>query len=115
MIYLACPYSHKDPEVRRQRFESANAVAAKLMQGGRHVFSPISHTHPIAVAGDLPKGWDYWEQYDRIFLGIAKEFWVIRIDGWRESVGVQAEMRIASELRLPVVFCDAQGEETGAW
>jgi len=60
MIYLATPYSDPDPEVREFRYREVNKAAAQLISEGHHVFSPISHTHPIAQAGDLPTGWDYW-------------------------------------------------------
>ncbi len=90
MIYLAIPYSHPDPEVREQRFQTANTVAACLMAAGHHVFSPISHTHPIALAGDLPLGWDFWAEYDRQILSICNMVIVLCVDGWLESKGVQA-------------------------
>jgi len=59
MIYLACPYSHPDSNVREYRFKMANRAAAKLMRDGHIVYSPISHTHPIAMEGDLPLDWAY--------------------------------------------------------
>ena len=59
MIYLACPYSHPDNNVREHRFKMANRAAAKLMGEGHIIYSPISHTHPIAVEGDLPLDWAY--------------------------------------------------------
>lgn len=107
LTYLAGPYSHPDRAVRVSRFEALNAAAAKLMAAGEHVYSPISHTHPIAEAGDLPLGWDFWEQYDRIYLGIAKRVVVLMLDGWRESKGVTAELAIAAEYGLPVEFISA--------
>lgn len=110
MIYLAVPYSHPDPDVRQQRFEAVNRYAARLMGNGVHVFSPISHTHPIALAGDLPKGWDFWEQYDRVMLAACHEMYVLMLPGWRESAGVQAEIRIASEMGLVVTFCPPEEE-----
>jgi len=103
-VYLATPYSHPDPAVREARFQAVNTVAAKLMQDGHHVYSPISHTHPIALAGDLPKGWDFWEAYDRTFIEWAEEVHVYLADGWQESKGVQAEMKIAIELGRPVRY-----------
>jgi hypothetical protein len=53
------------PEMRTKRFWQAAAAAGKLMQLGLLVFSPISHTHPIAVGCELPTGWDYWRKYDQ--------------------------------------------------
>ena len=44
LVYLAVPYSHPDTAIRELRFYEANVAAAKLMQVGWLVFSPISHT-----------------------------------------------------------------------
>lgn len=106
LIYLACPYSHSDPQVRIERFESANRAAAYLMCQGHKVFSPISHTHPIAVSpeGELPKGWEFWHEFDRAFLEYSYKIIVLCIDGWKESVGVQGELKIAEELGLEVEY-----------
>lgn len=104
LIYLACPYSHADPAIREQRFEAVSRYAAKVISAGAFVFSPISHTHPIAKHGNLPLGWDYWEKYDRIMIGVCTELRVLCLDGWKESLGVQAEMRIAEETGIPVTF-----------
>jgi hypothetical protein len=104
LVYLACPYSHPDPAVRAARFEAANRAAAKLMAEGLLVFSPISHTHPIALAGGLPTGWDYWERYDRAILHQCRAMFVLPLDGWCESAGVRAEMLLAEEMGLPVYF-----------
>ena len=104
MIYLATPYTHEDPAVMQRRFEVANSTAAKLMQGGFHVFSPISHTHPIALAGDLPHGWDYWKEYDERMLRACQQIMVLMQEGWERSVGVQAEIKIARQLGLQEIY-----------
>lgn len=103
-IYLATPYSHPDKSIRESRFHAVNAVAAQLMRAGHHVYSPISHSHPIAEAGELPKDWKFWEEYDRTFIEWCDELHVYRADGLEESVGVQAEIKIATELGKAVVF-----------
>jgi hypothetical protein len=106
LVYLACPYSHPDRAVRVARFESANRMAAQLMAVGEYVFSPISHTHPIAEAGGLPLGWDFWEGYDRAILANCEKVVVLKLDCWYESKGVAAEIAIAREMGLPIQFAD---------
>lgn len=106
LTYLATPYSHSNPQVRHQRFERVNQIAARLMQSGLMIFSPISHTHPIAMAGDLPLGFDYWEKYDRAILSKCSGLIVLMAEGWRESIGVQAEIRIATELGLEISYIE---------
>ena len=108
LIYLAVPYSHADRYVRVARWIAANKAAAKLMASGLYVFSPISHTHPIAEASDgtLPRGWDFWEGFDRQYLNVCKKVTVLRIPGWDTSTGVTAEIKIGNEAGIPVEYMD---------
>lgn len=106
LIYLACPYTHKNREVMIQRFEAVNKVAARLMAEGKYVFSPISHTHPIAEAGSLPRDWEYWEGYDRRVLKCCDRIIVACLPGWTESTGVKAEMKIGQEMGIPIEFLE---------
>jgi len=105
MIYLASPYSHENPAVKEERFHAACACAAEMMRSGMHVFSPIAHTHPIAAHG-LPGDWAYWQTYDRAMLSRCDELVVLCLPGWKESTGVQAEIKIARELGIPVRFAN---------
>jgi len=55
LIYLACPYSHDNPEVRRFRHQTVNQVALKLHREGHFVYSPLTHNLPlIAKQYNLP-------------------------------------------------------------
>lgn len=103
MMYLAAPYSHSDPAVRERRFQTVSHVAADLVRAGHRVFSPISHSHPIAVHG-LPGDWAFWEPFDRRMLRTCDELVVLMLDGWRESKGVQAEIDLAIEMDLPIRY-----------
>ena len=106
MIYLTSPYTHPDPAVRDARFKAACRQAAEMFRCGIPVFSPIAYSHAIA-AHDLPLEWDFWERFDRAFLETCSEVWVLTLDGWRESRGVQAEMELARELGKPVVLVES--------
>lgn len=110
MIYLASPYSDPDPAVREQRFRAVCRVAANMMQDGQQVFSPIAHTHPIAEFG-LPKGWEYWEKFDRWFIERCTKLVVLVLPGWEDSKGVRAEMGIAIECGIPVAYIHPLPEE----
>jgi hypothetical protein len=103
MIYLASPYSHPDQAVRVQRFQAACRTTVALMRAREIVFSPVVHSHPLAEDG-LPSDWGFWERFDRQLLALCDELVVLTLDGWEESTGVQAEIRIATELGKPVRF-----------
>ena len=106
LVYLATPYTHPDSQVRERRFREVSRVAGDMMRQGIHVFSPISHTHPIALAGCLPKGWEFWQAQDFAMLRACSKLAVLMQDGWQDSVGVQAEMALAREMGLPVEFIE---------
>jgi hypothetical protein len=106
LTYLACPYSHADRAVRIARFNAANKAAGDLMKRGHIVFSPISHTHPIAEECELPKGWDFWESFDRAYLSASKLMVVLCLDGWQTSTGVTAEIGIAREQGIPIEYME---------
>lgn len=108
LVYLATPYSHPDRSVRVKRFDQVNAVAAKLMRDGLHIYSPISHTHPIAEAGDLPLSFDFWEKYDTAILSTCCKLLVLMLEGWQQSKGVTAEIGIAQKLNLPIVYLNPE-------
>lgn len=106
LTYVACPYSHSDPEVRLRRFNIATAAASHLMSQGRIVYSPLTHCHPIAVAHGLPTDWAYWKQNCTTFLSATQEVVVVKAEGWEQSVGLKAELEIAKEIGIPVTYID---------
>ena len=101
-IYLAIPYTGQE-EVS---FETANNVAGDLMKQGHIVFSPISHTHPIAGQCKLPTHWDFWQRFDRSFIEWCNELWIAPFGDYKKSKGVMAEIEIARSMSKPVVFMD---------
>lgn len=115
MIYLASAYSNADPSVREHRYQAACRATAALIRAGQVVFSPVVHSHPLVAFG-LPTVWEAWERIDRTFLERCDELAVLMIDGWDQSIGVRAELRIARELGKPVRFLevDTNGSPTFA-
>jgi nucleoside 2-deoxyribosyltransferase len=104
-IYLAAPYTHESSVVMNQRFEEINKMAAGLLTNGFHVFSPISHAHPINEIIGLGGGFIKWMDYDLSIIALwADEVWVMQMDGWDKSVGVQCEINFAIKLGMSVIF-----------
>jgi hypothetical protein len=103
LVYLASPYSDPDPSVRAARHLAACRCTAAMMRDGLHVFSPIVHGYALETHG-LPGDWDFWQGYDRLMLSRCNELAVLCLPGWRESVGVRAEIDIAGRLGLPARF-----------
>lgn len=108
MFYIASPYSSPDPAVRAERFMAVCRAAALMMKQGMHVYSPIIHSHPIALIGDLPKGWDYWREYDEFFIKHCDGVIVLMLDGWKESIGIKAELELAEKYGKPVRYMEVK-------
>ncbi len=103
-VYLASPYTHDDPEVRKSRFHTACRITGELMNAGLVTFSPIAHSHPIAQQCDLPTDWKFWEKADRAMLMGCGAMIVLTLPGWEASVGIKAERALAEAFGIPVWF-----------
>ena len=104
MIYVAGPYSHPDLTVREKRFDKLTSLFAHLAHCGVPVYSPISMTHPMTEYYDLPTHFEYWRELDTKILSVCSLFLIYTLDGWALSKGVQAEMIIAGDLGIPIMY-----------
>lgn len=82
--------------------------AGELMKQGYIVFSPISHSFPIAcfLGGHIMQAFDFWMKQDLPMVKWCDEFWVYTIghDAWQQSRGVCKELETATELGKRVRF-----------
>lgn len=107
ITYLAIPYSFA-PELS---FQIANEVAAELMQQGKIIFSPVSHSHHIA--NYLPKeqqnSHEFWMKQDLEILRKCKEVIIVVIgdDGHKlisESKGCRDEIKETFIHQIPIKY-----------
>ena len=104
IYYLATPYSHPDESVMHARFEAVCEFCARALRSGRIVYSPIVHNHPIATRHVFPRTWDFWKKFDLPILERCDVLWVLTLDGYLESVGVNAEIAHARGCGIPVLY-----------
>lgn len=104
-IYLAIPYTW-NPE---KSFQIANKVAANLMNQGHTVFSPISHSHPIAdfLRPDLKTDSNWWMNQDIPLVDWADEVHAVCIGEYgheliAKSKGVTMELAYAVATNKPI-------------
>lgn len=100
-VYIAIPYTF-NPSLS---FEIANKVSAEFMKNGHVVFSPISHSHPIAdyLPQELRTDSNWWMNQDIPFVEWADEIILVCIGEMgheliERSKGVQMEITRAKEL-----------------
>ena len=104
MIYLASPYSHDEERIRIRRYIATREFTWHHLQMGVALFSPIVYCHQFAR--DFGAGIDAvtWLHLNEPMLSMAREVWVLELDGWRESAGVRWEMGFAKQLSIPVTM-----------
>lgn len=94
LAYLATPYS-KYPGGLDAAFRDAAALAARLLVAGIAVYSPIAHTHPLAIYGDLdPLDHSIWLPFDAAMMARCDVLIVAHMDGWEQSFGVAHEIEV---------------------
>lgn len=116
MIYLACPYTADNPDLMHRRRGLANHLEVQLIGHDLAVYNPLRAgpdlaRHCAAYSIDF----DIYE-YDLRFLAVSSALCVYRIDGWKESKGVQLEIAYAKRHGIPIVYADpfVKGDEP-AW
>lgn len=108
LAYLATPYS-KYRLGLHQAFIDAAALAAKLLTAGVKVYSPIAHTHPLAIYGGLdPLDHEIWLPFDQAMMAASDCLIVAQMEGWRESRGVAHEIAFFSLRAKPVYYLDPE-------
>lgn len=106
LAYLASPYSHPEPSIEAMRALMAGDAAAWLSNQGYHPFSPIAHWHRPAKRNKLPSNANHWISYNQAWLEKADELIVLKMPGWKDSIGIAYEIKWAKEQMKPVKFIE---------
>lgn len=107
LVYLASPYTHKNPAICEARFLEAVLCCGWLMTNmtnNTHFYSPIAHTHPVAVRVKLPIEWQFWASFDECILSRCDAMWILCTPGWTKSTGVTAERKLAEKFGIPILY-----------
>lgn len=106
LVYLATPYSKYAAGIDCA-FKDAAALAAKLLTAEIKVYSPIAHTHPIAIYGQLdPLDHAIWMPFNEAMMTASSVLLVAQMQGWRESYGVNHEIVFFTGAGKPVFYLD---------
>jgi hypothetical protein len=102
IFYLAAPYSGSEEEVEN-RMRQLCIADAVLMKNGIFTMSPLMK-HFIINYESLPGDWNYWKNYSEVLLSKADGMIVLKLDGWEQSTGVQAEIEICKKNNILIFF-----------
>lgn len=111
LIYLASPYS-KYPSGIQQAFQDVSVLAGKLIQKGYKVYSPIAHTHPIAIYGNLDAlDHSIWLPFDQAIMRACDAMIVAKMETWDQSYGIGEEIKFFNAAGKPVYYLDPETME----
>lgn len=115
LIYLATPYS-RYPEGIEAAFVKASAITADLMRAGVRVYSPIAHTHPIAVHGKVdPYDHSIWMPFDEAIMERSDAILVVTMPTWEQSKGIAHEIEFFERRERPQFRLDPNTMEVTSW
>ena len=101
--YLATPYS-KYPGGIAGAYELACKQSALLISNGVHVFSPIAHSHGIAMHGDLdPLSHELWLAMDRTYMDLCVGCVFLLAESWEKSYGMKQEWMYFEKNKKPII------------
>lgn len=104
LCYLATPYS-KYPAGIEAAFILAAAQCALLLKAGIPVFSPIAHTHPVAIHGDIdPYSHAVFLPADAPMMDAADVLVVVMAETWQESFGIAHEIEAFTKAGKRIVY-----------
>lgn len=100
--FISLPYSHKQQEVIEQRVKLMCQVDSFLNSKGILTISPI-HKHLLFMNGSsLPNDWDFWKNLSLSLLSKSTGMILLQMEGWKDSIGVQAEIEFAKNNHIPI-------------
>lgn len=106
--YLATPYS-KFPAGLDAAHACACKATAKLIAAGVPVYSPIAHTHPVAVHGGMdPLDHKIWMPADKPMMVAAHGLIVLMMATWDDSYGISVEIKEFTAAGKPIIYLDPE-------
>lgn len=102
LFYLASPYTHDNPHVQDDREQQARFVTALLTNADYTVIAPIPYYCSLAkLHPNLPTTYAAYKMHNERIMRKCDEMLVLTLGGWRESVGVQAEIDFWARQTVP--------------
>lgn len=109
MIYLASPYSHtgsgtedEKAQTRERRYRQTMFAQKSLFNFGYPVFATIVHNHVTTKHYKLPSDFGYWQRYNHHMIDLSRAVFILQLEGWEKSSGVQDEIDYANSKAIPV-------------
>jgi hypothetical protein len=105
VYYVASPYSHPNPEIRKERYELAVKSAKTLTRLGYSAFVPIAYDGlwDLDPNYTVDHSWSFWEKIDLPILDRCAALILLELPDWDASRGVAGELEHCEKVGIPVM------------
>lgn len=103
--YVAAPLKHENKSVEEARIRLANLYTTVLLEQGRIVYCPIVYSYcfkPLGLCLPIPE--TTWIAHSIYMMAAANDLLVLEIPGYKESIGVAAEIAYAELYSIPIEY-----------
>ena len=104
IAYVSAPYSKIDDKHALMRLIAKQSGMWMLANPGWFAITGLVHHYAAQECSELGTDYVFWETWCEEFLQQCDKLLVLEIDGWDNSVGVQAEIALAHRLMIPVEY-----------
>lgn len=92
LSYLATPYTKFQPDLDAA-YRAAAKLCGRLLDAGVTAYSPIAHSHSLALhAGLDPLDEPMWYAHNLLLMARCDSLIVAHLPGWDDSKGVAFEI-----------------------
>jgi hypothetical protein len=106
--YVATCYTKHEHGIHVAHIDACKVTAALLTRGVQ-VFSPIAHSHGIALYGGIdPLSHAIWLPADKPMMDAAHGLIVVKMKNWLQSYGIGKEIEEFRKAGKPVAYLDLE-------
>jgi hypothetical protein len=93
LVYLTAPYcTPPDPPDVRQKYIDQATAGLIANHEDVYFFSPITYEKPVKDIWGENGEWDFWKPRDGEMVKRCDELWVLMLENWQASRGVNYEI-----------------------
>lgn len=108
LAYVATPFSAYPLGIERAWIDACK-IAARLLKIGVRVYSPIAHTHSIAIHGELDAmDLSIWLPFDEAMMEKCDSLVVAHLSSWELSKGIAHEIAFFERAGKPIFDLDPE-------
>ena len=100
LIYLAAPYSSIGDKKKLMQDFVTFAGRYMVENPSDQIVSPLFNHFCLEHVPELGSDWSFWKNYSEALMKRCDKLIVLAYDGWKESPGVQAEIKLSQEIGL---------------